>query len=530
MKKLVFLLLVSAFVASCSESVPTEPDGPTNFELSQDYCRFSNNGEDFVLEVICDRPWEATLDDNIEGISLSPQNALAGTTRVNISVSPNDLASTRTMEILFSSTGGASATFTVIQEPSALSLGAVELLFNHRGETKNMTVDTNLAEWSAVIEPSDARWCSLVREDNNVTVTVLPNSGDRRTASLRITAGNIVKKVPLVQSEYSEFYLSKEIVKFQEATKGNGIDLLLMGDGYVAADMERGKGKYETDMRQAADHFFSVYPLNLYRDYFNIWMIAAVSAQQGMSEPPISDIDTVFECEKAFNSTSLTCNPETVEEYVMLLADGIGKNYSDVREELTVIMPINYEVYAGTCIMSYDSGLSVAMCPTGSSFQKIVVHEAGGHGFGKLLDEYYRQYSTAGYSIKNTIHYDMIVEWKGRGMLANVDLNGTISRTTWAEFADYPDYDMVATFEGAYMYGYDIWRPEYNSCMNDNVLYFNAPSRHAMVRRIMRVSGEDPDYTIAEFATMEEGKIPVYPVETRSSRDIFVPLGPPIMR
>lgn len=45
------------------------------------------------------------------------------------------------------------------------------------------------------------------------------------------------------------------------------------GDGYTLAEMARGTGKYETDMRRrAAEAFFSVYPYSAYRSYFDVYM------------------------------------------------------------------------------------------------------------------------------------------------------------------------------------------------------------------------------------------------------------------
>ncbi len=55
--------------------------------------------------------------------------------------------------------------------------------------------------------------------------------------------------------------------------------------------------------------------------------------------------------------------------------------------QLIVIMPINANINAGTTVMQYE-GFAYAMCSTGPVYKNIVVHEAGGHGFAKLGDEY----------------------------------------------------------------------------------------------------------------------------------------------
>ncbi|WP_419485200.1 M64 family metallopeptidase, partial [Alistipes ihumii] len=68
-------------------------------------------------------------------------------------------------------------------------------------------------------------------------------------------------------------------------------------------------------------------------------------------------------------------------------------------------------------------------------------------------------------------------QWESLGRNADADLTDDPARIKWREFYELPRYGMVGAFEGAYMYARGIWRPETNSCMNNNVSYFNAPSR-----------------------------------------------------
>ena len=72
-------------------------------------------------------------------------------------------------------------------------------------------------------------------------------------------------------------------------------------------------------------------------------------------------------------------------------------------------------------------------------------------------------------------------QWEGFGHNANADLTDDPARIKWREFYELPQYGMVGAFEGAYMYARGIWRPETNSCMNNNVSYFNAPNRKKIV-------------------------------------------------
>ena len=49
-------------------------------------------------------------------------------------------------------------------------------------------------------------------------------------------------------------------------------------------------------------------------------------------------------------------------------------------------------------------------------------------------------------------------------------------------------------YEGGFGYAQGVYRPELNSCMNDNAPYFNAVSRMSIVRRIKEYAGEEFDY------------------------------------
>lgn len=68
-----------------------------------------------------------------------------------------------------------------------------------------------------------------------------------------------------------------------------------------------------------------------------------------------------------------------------------------------------------------------------SDYRGVVQHEAGGHGFGKLIDEYI-YYSTA-------LPDEMIAlfrQWEGFGHNANADLTDDPARIEWREFYELP--------------------------------------------------------------------------------------------
>ena len=123
-------------------------------------------------------------------------------------------------------------------------------------------------------------------------------------------------------------------------------------------------------------------------------------------------------------------------------------------------------------------------------------------------------------------------QWEslGRNAGANADLTDDPARIEWREFYELPRYGMVRAFEGAYMYARDIWRPETNSCMNNNVSYFNAPSRKKIVERIMELSGRSFDMNdfLAKDAINLSTSARSRLREPRAG-ELFVPFAPPVL-
>ncbi|MDR0394073.1 MAG: hypothetical protein LBH77_02830 [Tannerella sp.] len=415
-------------------------------------------------------------------------------------------------------------------ESRYLSVSALEVTLPGNASGESIAITTDQSSWGySLIAAGD--WLTLTQTDTQLELSASENTEPiERQATIHISAGGLSETITVIQQQHiAKEYSDKEWTLLQRATIGNGINLILMGDGYTIKDMAKGTGKYEIDMRQTMEHFFSVYPYTRYRDYFNVYMVVAISNEEGISiKLPQTTVDTKFSSlwEGPY-STGIECDANTVFDYVKLISELSSANIHD----LTVIMPINAYIYAGTCSMfhsplpsnsyGYAEGFSISMCPVGWDFKETVVHEAGGHGFSKVRDEYiYRDETFPSEEREDVIKRK--AEW---GWYENLDFYDNILLTSWRGFANNPKYHMVGTFEGAAKYGKGIWRPEYNSCMNNNVLYFNAPTRWAQVRRIMRLAGFN--YSFDRF--LEEDMVPEYPTEIRSKGE-FIPLAPPVIK
>jgi hypothetical protein len=293
-------------------------------------------------------------------------------------------------------------------------------------------------------------------------------------------------------TQYNYQYAEDEIIALQSATKGKGVNLVFLGDGYNAKDIS--EGNYLSDIKEAVNHFFNIEPYKTYKDYFNVYTGIAVSPDSGV-ETVNTIIDTRFSTR--FTSTFLgdysaimeyACKAPTVSE-------------DNLNETLIVMIP-NTTDYGGVTYM-YSDGLSIAYCPKSDydyplDFRGLIQHEAGGHGFGKLGDEYI--YHNAYYDACSCLCCDHkgIQSAKALGWYPNLSLSGKTSDVPWSHFIYHDKYSaMVDIYEGGYMHTRGVYRSEQTSCMNNNIPYYSAISREAIVKRIKKIAGET--YSFEEF-------------------------------
>lgn len=320
-----------------------------------------------------------------------------------------------------------------------------------------------------------------------------------------------------------------EYVVSQTNTQGTApCEILFLGDGYTAPDFTYG-GLYDTDVTNGIEAFFSVEPYKTYRNYFKVYKMASYSAESGVTQTDKSIIKQTCFSSYFAGGSSISTNSSKVFEYAQKIS-GVDANK---LKTMLIILILNQDRYAGTCFM-WSDGKAVAICPVSKSatsattkYPAIVNHEAGGHGWAGLADEYI---SSA--NVGKTIPAADITSyqsWNALGFNANVDVTGVSTAVKWNYFIGVSGYERVATFEGAMYYTYGAWRAESTSCMINNIPYYSAPSREAAVKKIMRVSGGT--YSLENFMLNDVVKTPSADVllQTKSINPLtFVPLGAPV--
>jgi hypothetical protein len=322
------------------------------------------------------------------------------------------------------------------------------------------------------------------------------------------------------------------------------VTIAVIGDGFTKDQ----QGDFELLAKSAVDALMDTEPYKSYSSYFNVWILKAASKESGASVTNGSGtvttlVNTFFGSKWGADSYGdMSADDNTVFDFV-------SQNCPDILDgthtiaEVPILMIINDSRYGGIC-HSYSNGQGFGMVPyifdggaiswsypnvTSSTndplpepvtnevmqanyhwtteaeknelgrntgdWRNTVVHEFGGHCFGRFGDEYWQD---------NQLSYE----------------SGKISSQTWqvpfalnlasdpaavpwqADVLEYPletlvakdpNYGRIGIFQGGNNKLYGRWRSEMISCMIDNRFYFSTWQRMLIVRRIMTLSGSTFD-------------------------------------
>ena len=332
----------------------------------------------------------------------------------------------------------------------------------------------SIPDW-VTVEPSSGIGNTDVRVSVN---TLAQGSGNRECEVVFLLDGKDYRSTLRVE-QYDYSYGDGSILTKQTHSLGNGIPLVFLGDCYDAADIA--SGLYLADTEEAMEYFFDIEPYKTYKDYFDVYIVFGKSEDSG-----VGSVNTIREA-KFGTQYSLTGgtlqNSGTEAFHYASLADP----QMDITKGLVVIVLNSFD-YGGLTHM-WNDGSAIAICPKSTDpypydFRGLVQHEAGGHGFGKLADEYiYHNRFIEPLAIQR------FNEGKQFGWFKNLSLENNRETVPWSHLLKNEYSGFVDIFEGGFEYARGIFRSEPNSCMNNNIPYYSAISRQAIVERIMDYAG-----------------------------------------
>ena len=389
-----------------------------------------------------------------------------------------------------------------------------------------MTVTANIS-YSIDSQPE---WISKKSDNSGVytfTVSANTTSSSRSGEIIFKNVNNSFLTVTVKQgiqtytsSDYSQ---DGQVTRIHSATVGKGIDVVFVGDAFADKDQDL----FNKYVKLGKEAFFTEEPFRSTKDRFNIYRIGSVSKNGIITQ---EGGDTKFSAQFE-QGTYVGGDNNLVNSFVKASIPSV-----DLTKTIIFVI-INKAKYAGTCHM-YSNNQAVCyvpLCRNENEYAQTLRHEGCGHGFGKLADEYF-------YDSMGRIPDDKVSElkkWKGfaYGFYENVDLTSDPNTILWSKFISDSRYSgKVSVYEGGYTYPYGVYRPTDNSIMRYNTGGFNAPSREAIYKKIMKFSeGNAWTYDYETFVAFDAPARSAEAV-TRAAAQCaavdkanFIPLAPPVM-
>ena len=297
----------------------------------------------------------------------------------------------------------------------------------------------------------------------------------------------------------TDYSMDGDVVTLQTASVGKGINIVFMGDAYTDKDMYS-SGLYNEVMYESMEEFFSIEPYKTFRDRFNVYYVKVVSENGKTGKGYSTALGT--DAQSTSISISGDSDNKCLEYALKIPGNKDNKN-------LLICVLVNSSGLRGITSMKESLQTGIAYCSSGSNirdaFGVLVRHEAGGHGFAFLGDEYSTGNGTPGKAAID--EYNRL--YSKYGWYSNLDFTNDPSKVKWNFFLTDERYkDQVGIFEGAGgPFSTGIFRPSEDSMMNHNVEHYNAPSRWAIYKRIMELSGEEASFEkFLEYDAVNRGK------------------------
>jgi hypothetical protein len=469
--------------------------------------------------------WNVTTD--AAWLSLSPLSDDAGEGQVKVTaVFENNSNQVREAKVKLTS-GDEACEISVFQEVGDYVLpekeeyligvegGVFTIYFETNVDVEKLKVYTSSEPGSWLRQETTSR--SAASETHEVSLHATSNKGGMSRSAYLL----FVKEEDGSQKELATVKISQQggqvlesvdfsedgkIDTLQQHAKGEGIPIVLMGDGFV--DQELADGTYRRVMEKAMENLFTEEPVKSLREYFDVFMINAVSENNDFG----MGYKTAFSCKLAGgNSTVIKGDDVSVQVYV-----GKVLKEEKKRNSLAVVV-LNTSVYAGTTYFGYQDGngkfieFAIAYCPVietleSEHFRQVLVHEAVGHGFGKLEDEYV--YPDKGNV--TTLEMQQIRTMQANGWAQNVDFTASKDTVLWASFLTDSRYqnEHLGGYEGACTYPKGAYRPSEDSMMNSNTCAFNAPSRKSLYEKVMKIGMDTEQVLYEDFVTFDKAHLP----------------------
>ena len=324
----------------------------------------------------------------------------------------------------------------------------------------------------------------------------------------------------------TDYSKDKTVRILHKATKGNGVDVVLLGDAY--SDRMIADGTYDADMELAMDAILKDEPYASFKDYINVYTVYAVSQNEIPYEThtvfdasinyydPDNGVLSYREASEVYKYASVAFPDKDLKDVAMILiinqAEGEGDAWTDgvAWNETSYV---EWEDDAGNYHSDGDLRAIGMINRRDRSqtelFSQIVAHEFG-HVFAGLADEYHLYNEDISEREKNL--YSAM--YRVFGWWSNVDYTSDPQTIRWKNFLEDERYSGtgIGIYLGGHGYVSGAWHSSDDSIMNitddGTQKMFNAPSREAIYKRIHKLAfGEDWQYDYETFVEYDQKNI-----------------------
>ncbi|MFR3331807.1 MAG: BACON domain-containing protein [Odoribacter splanchnicus] len=397
----------------------------------------------------------------------------------------------------------------VRQEPMVFEVtdGKKTLNFTKKVATDTLKIHTNMA-WEVEIADTTG-WLQVTDTigsgDAELIFTTTDNSQKKgRSTTVRLRYG--VRTLKLTASQDGGIRVDGHIRKhYGEREPENGFNLIFLGDGFTSDDLIAETGVFDLAVEEACEALFAVEPYKTYKEYFNVWSVACESQERGAGTSESGNTALL----SYFNEDNhrIIGSNTTAFSYAAKI---LGMNDDILKTNSVVIVLVNDKRYGGSTYwfgnptdrndtdyraISYVPLNRDIQLPGG--FTNIFLHEVGGHAIGKLGDEWSTEqlFTTEDKTLINN-YKNCRLYCYNLGLPTSAMMVSNYPQYSWTFFqyvsGSTDRYSgVLKPADGGYGCVSDIANKafvshcEEESCMINNVPYFNVASRYAIVQWLL---------------------------------------------
>ncbi len=123
------------------------------------------------------------------------------------------------------------------------------------------------------------------------------------------------------------YYNDGEVRIWMENDINNGVNIVVLGDGYNHEDLYKETGAFDVEVNKLMEFLFTKKPYSGYIDNFNVYVVYAESVDRGADDSPdLNNKDTVFNSSyNCYGIERLLCiqDTDTADKYIKKAVDSL---------------------------------------------------------------------------------------------------------------------------------------------------------------------------------------------------------------